>query len=450
MASANTIFKKILNVKGMVVENSTIYENLAGVRHIDLQVRPTAWAECRCPKCGRKRPKDGLSVREDRTWRSLDFGSIPVHLRGYTQRIKCPKHGSLVAEVPWAYPNSRFTKEFDLTVAWLAEYLSKNAISEYMRIDWETVGHCVSRAINEIEPDRSRRLNGLVRIGIDETSYRKGHKYITVVLNHDTNTVVWAAPGHGKAVLDRFFRGLTEEQRSSIRVVTGDGAGWITAAIEEYCPNCSRCMDPFHVVAWATEAVDAVRREAWREAYNEYKQLNKALPRGSGRPKLEDQSSALLSSAKQKVADIKHSTYALGKAPENLTENQKIRLEMIAQQNPRLYRAYRTKEALRLLLKLDDVDEAAIELRSWLWRASHSRIPAICELARKVRRHREHILNAIRLRISNARIESTNNKIKLIIRRAYGFRNIGNMIDLIYLVCSDLEVPLPNRKCEIR
>ena len=449
MASANTVFKKILNVKGMVVENSTFYEDFYGVQHLDLRVRPTKWAECRCPKCGRKRPKDGLSVREDRTWRSLDFGAVLVHLRGYTQRIKCPEHGSIVADVPWAYPGSRFTKDFDLATGWLAEYLSKSAVSEYMRIDWETVGHCVSRALNEIEPDRSRRLNGLVRIGIDETSYKKGHKYITVVLNHDTNTVVWAAPGHGKAVLDKFFCGLTEEQRSSIRVVTGDGARWITSAIEEFCPNCDRCVDPFHVVEWATEAVDEVRREVWREAYNEYKQLDEAFPRGRGRPRLDDESSAMLTAAKRKAAEIKRSTYALGKAPENLTDNQRIRLEMIAQQNPRLYRAYRIKETLRLLLKLDDVEEAEQQLKSWLWWASHSRIPAICDLARKVRRHCEHILNTIRLHISNARIEATNNKIKLIIRRAYGFRNICNMIDLIYLVCSDLEVPLPNRKCKI-
>lgn len=446
MASANTLCKKILNVKGIVVEGCDYYVDLDGVQRLDIQVRPTRWAECRCPECGRKRPKDGLSVRKDRTWRSLDFGAVVVNLKGCTQRIKCPVHGSIVADVPWAYPGSRFTKAFDLTVGWLAVYLSKSAIAEYMRIDWETVGHCVSRTLHEVEPDRNRRLNGLVRIGIDETSYKKGHKYITIILNHDTNTVVWAAPGHGKAVLDRFFRGLTEEQRSSIRVVTGDGAKWITASIEEYCPNCDRCVDPFHVVEWATTAVDDVRREVWREAYNTYKQLEEDLPRSPGRPRLGDEASAMLSAAKQKAAEIKRSSYTLGKAPEHLTDNQRIRLEMIAQQNPRLYRAYRIKESLRLLLKLDDVDVAAKELKSWLWWASHSRIPAICDLARKIRRHQKHILNAIHLGMSNARIEATNNKIKLIIRTAYGFRNIDNMIDLIYLVCSDLDLPLPNRK----
>ncbi|MBR2694969.1 MAG: transposase [Thermoguttaceae bacterium] len=98
-----------------------------------------------------------------------------------------------------------------MMVGWLAVYLPRSVISEFMRIDWETVGRCVSRVLNVIEPERTKRLDGLVRIGIDETSYRKGHKYITVIVNHDTNTVVWAAQGHGKAVLQTFYRQLSPE-----------------------------------------------------------------------------------------------------------------------------------------------------------------------------------------------------------------------------------------------
>ena len=95
---------------------------------------------------------------------------------------------------------------------------------------------------------------------------------------------------------------------------------------------------------------------------------------------------------------------------------------------------------------LKDTGEAEVELDRWLWWASHSRIPAFKELYKKIKRHKSHILNTIRLGMSNARIEATNNKIKLIIRKAYGFRNIQNMLDMVYLVCSDLRVPLPNRR----
>ena len=379
MASTNTLCKKLLNVKTAVVTGSDFYTDEDGVNHIRIKARPNKWHENDCPFCHKSCTRYDSQSSTSRIWRGLDWGGTLVEVECHTHRIKCPVHGILVADVPWAYPGSGFTKDFDLTVGWLATYLPRSAVSEYMRIDWETVGRCVHRTLNDIEPERSRRLDGLVNIGIDETSYKKGHKYITVIVNHDTNTVVWAAQGHGKTVLESFYRQLTPQQLSSIRVVTGDGAKWITECVNEFTPDCERCVDPFHVVEWAMEALDEVRREVWREAYSEAVQLAKEHPRKKGRPKADD-------------------------------------------------------------------EEADAELKRWLWWASHSRIPAFKKLYQKIKRHKGHILNAIRLGMSNARIEATNNKIKLIIRKAYGFRNIQNMLDMVYLVCSDLRIPLPNRK----
>ena len=446
MASANTLFKKILNVKDIVVKTQDFYTDKDGVKHLRIYARPTARKNNCCPFCGKKSPRYDLSNNARKVWRGLDWGGIIVEIECPTHRVKCEEHGVVTADVPWAYPGSSFTKEFDLTVAWLATYLPRSAVSNYMRIDWATVGRCISRTLNDIEPERSRRLNGLVNIGIDETSYKKGHKYITVVVNHDTNTVVWIGEGHGKSVLAQFYRCLTPEQLSTIKVVTGDGAKWITECVNEYTPDCERCVDPFHVVEWAMEALDEVRREVWREAYNEAQELSKANPRGKGRPRADDPIMPIIKAAQAKADEIKNSSYALGKAPENLTEKQQLRIELIAATNNKLYRAYKLKEKLRLLLKIKDLEEAETELRSWLWWASHCRIPAFVELNKKIRRHKEHILNTIRLGLSNARIEATNNKIKLIVRKAYGFRNMQNMMDMIYLVCSDLVIPLPNRK----
>lgn len=315
-----------------------------------------------------------------------------------------------------------------------------------MRIDWQSVGNCISRSLHDLEPERSRRLNGLVNIGIDETSYRKGRKYITVIVNHDTNAVVWVADGHGKSVLEQFYKALSPEQLASIKVVTGDGARWITDCVNEFTPDCERCVDPFHVVEWAMDALDEVRREHWHAAYEKAKQLAKDNPQKRGRPKADDKAAAKVQAARNEASAIKRSTYSLGKAPEHLTEKQKIRLDMIQATDPKLYRAYSMKESLRLLLKSTDVEQAKFDLKYWLWRASHSSIPAFHALYEKIKRHREHILNTIRLGLSNARIEATNNKIKLIIRKAYGFRNIQNMMAMVYLVCSDIRIPLPNRK----
>ncbi|MDD5853010.1 MAG: ISL3 family transposase [Lachnospiraceae bacterium] len=446
MVSTNTLCKNILNVKNTVIEGCRFYSDKENVKHIRIKARPNKWHQNDCPFCHQSCPVYDRHSSSPTVWRGLDWGGIMVEIEYLNHRIRCPEHGVCVAEVPWAYPGSRFTKDFDLTVAWFASYLPRSTTSYFMRIDWETVGRCVNRALHDLEPERSRRLDGLVNIGIDETSYKKGHKYITVIVNHDTNTVVWASEGHGKSVLEKFYRQLTKEQLSSIKVVTGDGARWITECVNEYTPECARCVDPFHVVEWAMEALDEVRRDSWHEAYAEYQQLRKDNPRKPGRPKKDDESSAVINAAKAKAEEIKGSAFALGKAPENLTQKQQLRIAMLASSNKRLYRAYLLKEQLRLLLKATDVDTAEAELKKWLWKASHSRIPSFRELYQKIKRHRIHILNTIRYGMSNARIEATNNKIKLIIRKAYGFRNIQNMLDMVYLVCSDIRIPLPNRK----
>ncbi len=446
MKSAKSLCKKLLNFKNTVITGCEFYTDADSVNHIRIQARPSKWHENECPYCHRRCPGYDSRCRKPRIWRGLDWGTTLVEIEYQTHRIECLEHGVVVADIPWAYPGSGFTKDFDLTAAWFAVHLPRSVVAEYFRVDWETVGRCISRTKDVIEPEISHRLDNLVNIGIDETSYKKGHKYITVIVNHDTNTVVWIALGHGKSVLEKFYQQLTEEQRTSIKVVTGDGAKWITECVDEFTPDCVRCVDQFHVVQWAMDTLDEVRRESWRDAYTQVKELKKANPRKPGRPKEDDPATQEIRQASEKADKIKNSSYVLGKAPENLTEKQKIRVEMISKTDKRLYRAYCLKESLRLLLKLKDLGEAEVELKHWLWRASHSRIPAVYELYKKIKRHKDHILNAIRLGMSNARIEAANNKIKLIIRKAYGFRNIQNLIDMVYLVCSNLRIPLSNRK----
>ena len=350
----------------LLIENFNLYSDEDGVKHIRIKARPNKWHENDYPFCHKSCPAYDKHSSRPTTWRGLDWGGILVEVEYQTHRLICPEHGVYVAEVPWAYPCSRFTKDFDLTAAWFASYLPRSTTSYFMRVDWETVGRCVNRALHDLEPERSRRLDGLVNIGIDETSYKKGHKYITVIVNHDTNTVVWASEGHGKSVLEKFYKQLTPEQLSSIKVVTGDGAKWITECVNEYTPGCARCVDPFHVVEWAMTALDEVRKDIWHDAYSEYKQVKKDNPRGKGRPKKDAPGLAIVKAAKAKADEIKGSAYALGKAPEHLSEKQQLRVNLIASQNPRLYRAYLLKEQLRLLLKLTNVDEAEDELKRWL------------------------------------------------------------------------------------
>ena len=187
------------------------------------------------------------------------------------------------------------------------------------------------------------------------------------------------------------------------------------------------------------DSLDQVRRQIWRDIRKENQKISKEI-KGEGKEHLKE----TLKEGESNARAIKASAYALGKAPEHLTDLQQSRLELIAATQPVLYRAYRLKEELRLILKMP-LEPARDCLKKWYWRASHSRIEPMKELARKIKRHTGNILNTIEHGLSNARIEATNNTIKLCIRRAYGFRNVENLIPFVMLVCSKVQIPLPNR-----
>lgn len=181
-------------------------------------------------------------------------------------RVECPIHGVVTASVPWAHHASRFAHVFEEQVAWLCVHCGRGVVANLMRIDWKSVGPVCKRVYDRLDAQAGNRFDGLVRIGIDETGYKKGFKYMTVVLDHDTGRVIWCGKGYGKAVLESFFHLLNEDQCASIKVVTADGARWIADVVAANCPNAERVMDPFHVVSWRTDVLDEIRKQAWREA----------------------------------------------------------------------------------------------------------------------------------------------------------------------------------------
>lgn len=399
-------------------------------------VHLTKRERCRCGICHRKaKPYD--QGRGKRRWRCLDIGATKVYVEADEPRVLCKKHGVVAAYVSWARHRSRFAKAFEDSVVWLATHTSKSTVSEAFRIEWHTVGNICKRVYRDFEKNASSRFNGLVNIGIDETSYKKGHKYMTIIVNHDTGRVIWCAEGHSEGVLSQFFELLSPEQRASIRCVTADGARWIASCIEKYCPNAERCIDLFHVVSWATEELDRVRRQAYAEAARQPAPVAKRKP---GRPKKGEK----VESPKAKARAAKNIRFALLKNPENLSERQKEQLGFLVKANPKLYRAYLLKENLRLALKAGP-DEIVEALEKWMGWAQRCRIPEFRELRKKIKRHFEAIVATAKHNLSNARVEATNNKIKLVIRQAYGFRNIENMLAMVMLTCSGVQVELPGR-----
>ncbi len=135
-------------------------------------------------------------------------------------------------------------------------------------------------------PSDEDRFDGLVKIGIDETSYKKWHKYITIVINHATNSVIWAVKGFGKEIPESFFEELTPAQQKTIQLVSGDEASWIEDTITDYCPGATFCIDLLPVVFWCEEVLDTVRKQQWNEARRKVAVEKKGKSkRGKGRPK---------------------------------------------------------------------------------------------------------------------------------------------------------------------
>ena len=239
-------------------------EDADGDTLVVARVRPRSGVSRRCGRCGCRAPWYDRGEGR-RRWRGLDWGTVQVVLEADAPRVNCPTHGPTVVAVPWARHHAGHTLAFDDTVAWLAVACSKTAVCELMRIAWRTVGAIVARVWNDTEKSIDR-FAGLRRIGIDEISYKRHHHYLTVVVDHDSGRLVWAAAGRDTATLRRFFDALGAERCAQITHVSADAADWIADVVAERCPTAIRCADPFHVVAWATEALDVERRRAWNDA----------------------------------------------------------------------------------------------------------------------------------------------------------------------------------------
>jgi transposase len=269
-----SLTKRLLGIDKIVIENVR-FETVNDEEQLIINARPMSRDRNRCPKCG-KRCNGYDSSCKSRRWRSLDFGSYRVYIEAFAPRIECPEHGVLVAKVTWARHDSDYTYDFETAVTWLTLHATAKDVAEYFRIMWHTVGSIARRVQESLEAEQENRFDNLVKIGIDETSYKKGHKYMTVIVNHETGHLIWAHKGHGKEILKKFFEALTPGQRDSIKFVTADGARWIADCIKDYCPNAERCIDPFHVVAWANDALDEVRKQAVRQAKKDASEGKKA------------------------------------------------------------------------------------------------------------------------------------------------------------------------------
>ena len=427
-----SLWRCLLGVDGTVIEGVDVDP---GTRELVFAVRPCARLQGRCGRCRAKAPGYDAG-RGRRRWRALDLGTVKAWIEADAPRVRCRVHGVVVAHVPWARHAARCTHAFEDQVAWLVTKTSLSTVTELMRVAWRTVAAVVTRVWEEIA-GRVDLLAGLRRIGIDEVSWRRYHRYLLVVVDHDTGRLVWAGKGNTSATVQAFFDALGPDRCAQITHVSADSAGYINTTVAKNCPDAVRAADPFHVVKWANDALGEVRLEVWRET----RRIARANSRGRGHPPLDaDQPDP----AYQRLKKLTRARYALWKNPENLTEHQQARLEWIAKTDERLWRAYQLKEGLRAVLKLPAA-EAPAALDTWCASARHCRIPQFVDLARTVAEQQTPILAAIEHGLSNAATESVNTRIRLRSRIAFGIHDPDALISLLMLSLSGHRPALPGR-----
>jgi transposase len=270
----------------------------------------------------------------------------------------------------------------------------------------------------ELDPGR---LDGLFRIGVDEISWRKHHRYLTLVVDHDRAQVVWGSPGKDSATLDRFFDELGSCRSARIQAVSMDlGPAYLKSVTAPgHAPQAVVCADPFHLVKLVGDALDEVRRDLWQQL--------RRLP------------------DERYARDFKGARWALLKNPEDLTETQAVQLAKIRRNRGGIWRAYEMKEQFRAVFAGDLESPQAIELLDrWISRASRSRLAPFVKAAKTMRDRRGIIVNAIEAGISNGRVEGLNTKVRLLVRRAYGFHSAEAALALIMLACGPIDLKLPH------
>jgi len=396
---ATTVLRVLLALQQTVVTGFEFTED-----GLLVDIRPT-WRIPRCSECGRKGTEyDGRT----RTWRHLDLAGIRLDLRYRIRRVACTHCGVKVEHVPWAEPVSRYTLAFESHVAYLAQRNDKTTVTQLMRIAWKTVGRIVQRFVGRQQGEEDG-LDGLRIIGVDELSYRRHHEYITVVVDHESGRVVWAAEGKSADTLKQFFEALGAERCAKLEAVTIDLSGAYIKAVSEASPEATIIFDRFHIQRLAHSAVDEVRRDEVRKA-------------STGDKK-----------------GLKRTRWALLKNPWNLTAFEEEKLADLQRRNQRIYRAYLLKESLVAVLDCRFVGSATRKLDEWLVWAARSKLAPFVKLAKTIRKHRDGILEYVRHGLSNGRVEGLNGKARTITRRSYGFHSASSLIAMLFLCCGGIQ-----------
>lgn len=355
--------------------------------HIDLNRTSNTG---QCPVCHRK--QEWVELAYDRDIRDLDVAGKQCYLHFVQYKIRCFCGYRGIEELSFVDKYSRYSVAFEEYVARLCNTMSIKDVSEITSIDWRAVKQIDKKylAKNKIGIEYANPVG----IGVDEVAYQKGHKYLTIVRDIGLRRVIWIGENRKKETLDSFFKELGPEKTDKIAVASMDMWDPFIASVKENCPLAEIVFDKFHVAKKINEALDKIRKQEFAKA------------------------------EKNKRTEMKHKRFVILKRKKNLKTKQREDLKTIMKQNKRLYKAYLLKEQALDIMDEPDEQKAIKRLERWMKNVKKSRLPQLKKTLQTIQHYLYGILNYFKHKITNAASEAFNNKIGLLKRRAYGYRDL--------------------------
>lgn len=380
-------------------------------QRVDIYVAVRPEAEFLCPECGGKTSRYGYEPNE-RLWRHADCMFYPTYVHCRRPKVICPKCGVKQTSAPFERKNSRHTMYFEGYAMMLLANMPRAAAARALRCDEKTMASIVSYWVNKANDKRS--LKDLAKLALDETSFRRGHDYVTLMINAEERCVIDVEEGRDKETVANFCKKLVEKggDPANITAVTSDMSKSFCPAIEENFPNASHVIDKFHVKQIVTTAMEEVRKLEQKET-DEKKSLF--------------QSRRLFMVPKSK-----------------LTEEQSANLFALSKRFPKTGKAY------RIVATLDEFYHSATpeiaadafdRLYSWMRRC---RLEPMKDAALSLLRHKDKILAYFSNRLTNAICEGINSLVQAAKRKARGYRTLQGYIAMIYLIAGKLKLEVPN------
>ena len=398
------LFQKAIGMDPWVVVS---YEFDSDKGRLDLELDFPPGQTFVCPECN----TEGCKVydTEKKSWRHLNFFQYEAYLHARVPRVDCRKCGVKLVQVPWARPGSGFTLLFEAIVMALAREMPVRAMSKILREHdtrlWRVLNHYVEEARREAD------FSSVREVGVDETSSKRGHNYVTLFVDLEKPRTMFVTEGKDASTLIRFKEDFEchKGDVQAIEEICCDMSPAFIAGVEKNFPHAQITFDKFHVLKVLNEAVDKVRRE------------EQGL-----RP------------------ELKKTRYIWLKNPGNLKDREISVLESLQMKklNLKTMRAYHIRLNFQELWN-QTVEDAEQFLKKWYFWATHSRLEPIKEAAYTIKRHWTGILRWFKSNINNGTLEAFNSLVQAAKARARGYRTTKNLISMIYLITGKFNFNLP-------